>query len=135
FLKLSLCGLILIALSYAIYIINPVDVIKAQRLRFFEGSFAYGLWKKPPVKVYINVYIFNVTNSEEFKRGDAQELEIKEIGPYVYWEELENQNVTFHENKTLSYTPMRLIHYDAELSVGDPDLDYIVVPNIPLLEI
>lgn len=56
-----------------------------QKLKFVEGSYAYQLWQKPPVKVYIKVYILNVTNADRFLAGDDHKLTVKEIGPYVYW--------------------------------------------------
>lgn len=56
-----------------------------QKLKFVEGSYAFQLWQKPPVKVYVNVYIFNVTNADRFLAGDDEKLDVKEVGPYVYW--------------------------------------------------
>lgn len=46
-------------------------------------SLAFELWKKPPIQIYIKVYIFNITNMEEFLKGGVK-LKVEEIGPYVY---------------------------------------------------
>lgn len=43
----------------------------------------FELWKKPPIDIYIKVYIFNITNAEEFLKGGVK-LKVEEIGPYVY---------------------------------------------------
>lgn len=56
-----------------------------QELKFVEKSYAYQLWQKPPVKVYVSVYIFNVTNADRFLAGEDEKLNVQEIGPYVYW--------------------------------------------------
>lgn len=53
-------------------------------MRIEEGSFAFNLWKEPPVKVYIKVFIFNITNAEEFLNKKDTRLKVKEVGPYVY---------------------------------------------------
>lgn len=52
---------------------------------------------------------------------------------FVDREELENTNCTFHDNDTITYIPRRKLHFDAELSVGNPATDRIMAPNIPLL--
>lgn len=46
---------------------------------------------------------------------------------------LENQNVTWNDNGTLSYIPKRSVVFKPELSVGNPVEDRIRVPNIPML--
>ncbi|XP_050527772.1 scavenger receptor class B member 1-like isoform X2 [Daktulosphaira vitifoliae] len=126
-------GLSLIILSYALYFFNPVEVIKSAKLTFVEGSFLYQLWQKPPVKLYINVYMFNITNSERFLSGEDEKIHVEEVGPYVYWEELVHENITFNDNGTISYIPRRKMHFDHELSISNPEVDHLFVPNLPLL--
>lgn len=135
YLKLSLCGFILMALSYTIHIVNPLEVIKSMAMKMEEGSFAFNLWKEPPVNIYIKVFIFNITNAEEFLTKKDTKLKFKEVGPYVYREHLENVNITFNSNNTVTFTPLRTLHFEPELSVGDPKVDTLIVTNIPLLGI
>lgn len=47
------------------------------------NSLAFELWKKPPIDVYMKVYVFNITNAEEFLKG-GEKLKVEELGPYVY---------------------------------------------------
>lgn len=47
------------------------------------GTLAFGLWRKPPIDVYLKVYIFNITNPKEFLNRE-EDLKLQEIGPYVY---------------------------------------------------
>lgn len=46
-------------------------------------STVFTMWRKPPVDVYLKVYIFNITNADEFMRGE-EKLRVVEVGPYVY---------------------------------------------------
>uniref|UniRef100_A0A182PSS6 Scavenger receptor class B n=1 Tax=Anopheles epiroticus TaxID=199890 RepID=A0A182PSS6_9DIPT len=98
----------------------------------YEGSYLNRLWKKPPLEVFISIYVFNVTNPEAFMRGEER-LRVQEIGPYVYQEFLEHRNSTFNPNGTLSFVPVRRQVFVPERSVGDPKEDRIMIPNIALL--
>lgn len=49
-----------------------------------EGSMAHDLWKKPPVEVLMNIYLYNITNKERFLKGQDNKLALEEIGPYVF---------------------------------------------------
>ncbi|XP_016771066.1 scavenger receptor class B member 1 isoform X2 [Apis mellifera] len=118
-------------LSYLIYIIKPSQLILEYNLEMRPDSLAFELWKKPPIQIYIKVYIFNITNMEEFLKGGVK-LKVEEIGPYVYQEIVENHNITWHENM-ISYIPKRTIIYVPEMSINDPKKDIIHVPNIPML--
>lgn len=42
-------------------------------------------------------------------------------------------NSTFNDNGTITYTQRRYIEFIPELSVGDPKIDSIISPNIPLV--
>lgn len=97
------------------------------------GTLLYNLWLKPPLEVFISVYMFNVTNVEAFMSGQDSKLKLVEVGPYVYQEVLENQNVLFNVNKTVTFTPKRSVRFVRERSVGDPTIDKIMAPNIPYL--
>jgi hypothetical protein len=52
-------------------------------MSFSEESTLFNLWLKPPVDVYIKVYVFNITNPKEFLSG-TEKLRVQEIGPYFY---------------------------------------------------
>ena len=54
-----------------------------QKLVFSEGGEIYGIWKTPPVELYIKIYLYNITNSEQFLNG-SEKMNIAECGPYVY---------------------------------------------------
>ncbi|XP_021917896.1 scavenger receptor class B member 1-like [Zootermopsis nevadensis] len=118
--------------SYAIFALRPIDSIVTSQMSLSEGSTLYHLWLKPPVNVYIKVYVFNVTNPEEFLSG-REKIRVQEVGPYIYREILENTNVTFNPNNTITYIPKRKVVAEPEMSPRDPDADRIIVPNVALL--
>uniref|UniRef100_A0A182VPW5 Scavenger receptor class B n=1 Tax=Anopheles minimus TaxID=112268 RepID=A0A182VPW5_9DIPT len=130
--KLCCLGVLFLTLAYAIIVIDPTEVIVENKLSMYEGSYLNRLWKKPPLEVFISIYVFNVTNPEAFMRGEER-LRLQEIGPYVYQEFLEHRNSTFNSNGTLSFVPVRRQVFVPERSVGDPMEDRIMIPNIALL--
>ncbi|KAG8230496.1 hypothetical protein J437_LFUL013538 [Ladona fulva] len=76
-------GLLLGLVACLIAVLDPYGLILSHTLSLSEGSYAFGLWKKPPVPIYLRVYVFNVTNSDAFLKGEER-LRLEEIGPYVY---------------------------------------------------
>ncbi|XP_076687354.1 scavenger receptor class B member 1 [Andrena cerasifolii] len=120
--------------TYVLYVINPAKIILEYKLQMAPGSIVFELWKKPPINIYLKLYIFNITNKDEFLNGE-EKLKVDEIGPYVYQEMLENTNVTWHDNQTISYIPQRSVSFVPEMSIGDPEIDIVHAPNIPMLGI
>jgi len=53
-----------------------------QSVILVKGTEAYERWRKLPVPLNFNVYLFNVTNPDEVQNG-ANPV-VQEIGPYVY---------------------------------------------------
>lgn len=54
-----------------------------QEIVLREGSQAFGWWKTPPVMPEMKVYVFNVTNADEFLNNGSKPI-VEELGPYVY---------------------------------------------------
>ncbi|RZC39821.1 CD36 domain containing protein, partial [Asbolus verrucosus] len=60
-----------------------VDYLILQNLRLWNGSLSFQYWQKPGVIRLTKVYIFNVTNPDNFLNlGEKPKLQ--EIGPFVY---------------------------------------------------
>ncbi|XP_055847864.1 lysosome membrane protein 2 [Episyrphus balteatus] len=132
-LKCAAIGLGLLTTAILVVVLNPVQMVADYKLTMYEGSFLYKLWQKPPLDVFIKVFMFNVTNYDRFVRGLDAKLKVEEIGPYVYQEFLEHHNATFNANDTLSYNPLRKVKFIREQSIGDPKTDMIISPNIPYM--
>lgn len=47
------------------------------------GTIFFKLWATPPYDITMKLFIFNVTNPEEFLRGE-EKLNLTEVGPYCY---------------------------------------------------
>lgn len=78
-----------------IFLINKQIVLQ-------EGGRTYGWWKEPPVTPQMHIYIYNVTNADDFlNNGDKPNLQ--ELGPYVYLETWEKVNIKFNSNGTVTY--------------------------------
>jgi hypothetical protein len=54
-----------------------------QEIVLRNGSQTFEWWRKPPVKPLISVYVYNVTNAEEFL-NEGKKPVLDELGPYVY---------------------------------------------------
>lgn len=97
------------------------------------GLPAFDWWKNPPDEVLLKAYVFNVTNSKEFISGKDTKLKMEEVGPFVFLEKLEHNNVKFNGNGTLTYTANRTAVFLPELS-KNCSLDMrLIVPNLALL--
>ncbi|CAD6995134.1 unnamed protein product [Ceratitis capitata] len=132
-LKLSSVGIALVTVAALMIAVDPLQILIDNQLTLKTGTLLYNLWLKPPLEVFISVYMFNVTNVEAFMSGRDTKLKVSEVGPYVYQEVLENRNVLFNDNKTVTFTPQRSVRFIRERSIGDPKVDRIIAPNIPYL--
>lgn len=127
-------GLIGLASGSFIFLCQPYDLLFKFKVVFGKGGEIFEYWRKPDVDLYLKVYLFNVTNHEEFLSGEDSKLTFQEVGPYVYREGLEHGNATFNDNGTVSVTPLHPLLYRPELSNGTEE-DILIMPNIALLSI
>jgi hypothetical protein len=59
-------------------------VFAFQKLIFADGGEIFNLWKTPPVDLYIRIYLFNITNADDYLAGRAKKMQIEQVGPYTY---------------------------------------------------
>ncbi|CAH2211079.1 jg12319 [Pararge aegeria aegeria] len=122
-------------MAFVILFLHPYDVIFRWKVVLSEGGEIFQSWQKPEVKLYTRVFLFNITNAEEYLAGEATKVKVKEVGPFVYREALEHSNVTFNENGTLSTIPLHPLIWEEELSEGNKEDDILYLPHIALLSI
>ncbi|XP_044018311.1 scavenger receptor class B member 1-like isoform X2 [Aphidius gifuensis] len=127
-------GLLGIAFGCFIMVVQPYELIFKFKVTFSKGGEIFEMWRKPQVELFLKVYLFNVTNHEEYMSGKADKLHFKQVGPYVYKEGLEHANITFNDNGTVTAIPKHPLTYIAEKSAGAED-DILFLPNIALLSI
>lgn len=82
-----------------------------------------------PVPIYMNFWMFNWTNSQDINQPNYKP-NLVELGPYVFEENHERVNLTFHpERDTLSFDQIRTWYYQPEMSNGSLD-DLITNVNV-----
>uniref|UniRef100_A0A1B6DV03 Scavenger receptor class B member 1 n=1 Tax=Clastoptera arizonana TaxID=38151 RepID=A0A1B6DV03_9HEMI len=128
------CGLFAVTLGSVLLVLNPFDILFKMKVRFSEGSETFELWRQPPVQLNLKVYLFNVTNKDDFLSGKDDKLKFEQVGPYVYSEHMSHANVSFNSNNTMSSIPLHPLTYVPELSNGSED-DLVIMPNIAMLSI
>ncbi|XP_014283918.1 scavenger receptor class B member 1 isoform X1 [Halyomorpha halys] len=129
-----MAGSILALIGIATLIWKPVDVLLHERLKMVPGLPPYDWWKTPPDVVVLKAYVFNITNSEEFIRGETNKLKVQEVGPYIFKEKFNHTNVVFHKNGTMTYVATRMAVFQPEMNTLKLN-DTIIVANIATLGI
>lgn len=114
--------------------VQPYHLIFNWKVVLGEGGEIFEIWRKPDVDLYVKIYLFNITNKEQFLAGE-EKLRVEEVGPYVYKEELEHTSIIFNDNGTLSAIPKHPLIWQEHLSEGRKESDTLVLPNIALLSI
>ncbi|XP_018567424.1 scavenger receptor class B member 1-like isoform X2 [Anoplophora glabripennis] len=137
--NISLCqnsclifGVLLIGWGVLTLFYKPYDMFMDQRIQMTPGLPPYEWWFDPPEEVILKIYLFNVTNSEEFLNGTDSKLKLDEVGPVIYREKLTHSNPIFNENGTFTYTANRTAIYLPELNTIDLN-STIVMPNLGVL--
>jgi scavenger receptor class B, member 1 len=93
------------------------------------SSKAFEEWKKPTVPLYLDVYFFNWTNSEEFLDTMTKPI-MRELGPYRFREIRDKKIIAFNnDNSTVSYKTISTFYFDEDGSNGTLD-DEITQLNI-----
>ncbi|XP_066602738.1 scavenger receptor class B member 1-like isoform X2 [Prorops nasuta] len=127
-------GLVGLVTGCFVLLCQPYDFLFKLKVVLADGGEIFELWRKPPVDLYLKVYLFNVTNHEEYISGKDSKLKFQEVGPYVYKENMEHGSVKFNDNGTVTAVPLHPLTYQSEMSNGTEE-DLLILPNIALLSI
>jgi scavenger receptor class B, member 1 len=110
------------------------DIALNERLKMDPIYPSFFWWKNPKPEVLLKVYIFNITNSEDFISGLDDKLRVEEVEPIVFREFLEHKDVVFHhENSTMSYTVERRLVFKESANIKDILNKTVIVPNFAAL--
>ncbi|XP_059224990.1 scavenger receptor class B member 1 [Stomoxys calcitrans] len=136
------CKLVLLGVSgvlfLAFFIVSlAIDYqleLSKEHIRFRKGFISQMNWKESPFGS-ISMYLFNVTNAEEFLNGNDTRMRVQEVGPIVY--KMRGQNKILNQtDDMLIYHKTRYKHieFDPEASCA-PDIlnQTITLPNLVLL--
>ncbi|XP_045508630.1 scavenger receptor class B member 1-like isoform X1 [Colias croceus] len=132
---LLMLGFFCLGTGLFIAFVHPYDILFRWKILFQDGGEIFEMWRKPEVELYVKVYLFNVTNAEEYMAGIDKTIKVKEVGPFVYREFLEHNVTRFNENGTLSAIPKHPLTWVGELSEGNSEDDVLYLPHIALLSI
>uniref|UniRef100_A0A673MBL0 Scavenger receptor class B member 1 n=1 Tax=Sinocyclocheilus rhinocerous TaxID=307959 RepID=A0A673MBL0_9TELE len=95
-----------------------------------NNGLSYTMWKDIPVPFFMSVYFFHIVNPDEILKGEKPT--VVQRGPYVYRENRWKDNITFHDNHTVSYKEFRQYFFEESMSVGD-ESDVVTIPNMLVL--
>lgn len=123
--------LLLFGVLVWIFFSSWVNLIIDTQITLTPGSQVYDHWRKPPVHPIMRVYVYNVTNADEFLNIGEKPV-LQELGPYTYIQTWEKVNLSFNENGTVTFQQQKIFKFDPDQSVGDED-DLVITPNIPML--
>lgn len=105
-----------------------------ERMRMYPIYPSFFWWKDPEPEILLKVFIFNITNSEEYIAGSDDKLKLQEIGPITFQEILEHSDIVFHdENSTMSYTVTRQIVFKESANIKGILNQTVIVPNMASL--
>ncbi|ROT78711.1 putative scavenger receptor class B member 1 isoform X2 [Penaeus vannamei] len=107
-----------------------VHSVAVDQMVLKQGSQKYEAWVDTPVPVYYKVFVFNLTNPEQFMAGGRPR--VQERGPYVYLLKESKEEVKFHKNGSVTYRTRPLYFFQRDMSAGSED-DVIISVNIPFV--
>ncbi|XP_052815897.1 lysosome membrane protein 2-like [Mya arenaria] len=93
-----------------------------------EGGPVYEFWLDPPVPIYLQVYMFNLTNPDEVLAG-TKPPNLVQAGPYTYSEKRTKYDIKFNDNGTVTYRQNRTFHFLPDMSQGHNESDIFVTAN------
>ncbi|XP_046852737.1 lysosome membrane protein 2-like isoform X2 [Xenia sp. Carnegie-2017] len=143
----KICSFLLVCFGFALTISATVcilfncfdDLIKntiVKNVQLKNGTEAFKNWKSPSSDVYMQFFMFNLTNAKNV--SDGKKPSVKQVGPYSYREIRKNVPRFFnHESNTLAYFSQKAYVFDKATSCAgcDPVKDKFVTINIPLLKL
>lgn len=88
------------------------------------------MWKKSPIPLNFDVYLFNWTNPCNFTIAEYQKPILQQLGPYRFKETSEKFNIRWNpRNSTVTYQKRSRYYFDPDGSNGTLD-DEITALNV-----
>ncbi|GJQ71461.1 hypothetical protein Trydic_g11185 [Trypoxylus dichotomus] len=109
---LAVAGTILMFFAPWIYNITTNFVLSLTTKPTFD------LWRKNPMPLYLEFYIFNWTNPTDIYNPDIKP-HFEEIGPFVFEETKEKVNITWNDNNTITFNHLRYWYFDESRSCAN----------------
>ncbi|XP_024942403.1 protein croquemort isoform X2 [Cephus cinctus] len=97
---------------------NLFPSILFRQLILSPASISFGFWKETPIPMYLEMYLFNWTNADEFNSHATTKPNFVELGPYVFKEVDYKVNEVWHDNGTVTFQQKRVWHFEESMSKG-----------------
>lgn len=81
-------------------------------------STSFGIWRETPIPMYLECFMFNISNVDDILAGKNVTLKVVQMGPYVFKETHIKANITWNANSTVTFYNERWWHYEPEMSNG-----------------
>ncbi|RVE50581.1 hypothetical protein evm_004808 [Chilo suppressalis] len=81
-------------------------------------SMSFGLWREIPIPMYLECFMFNISNVDDILAGKNVSINVVQMGPYVFRESHTKVNLTWNPNSTVTFYNKRVWHYEPEMSNG-----------------
>ncbi|KAI4785550.1 hypothetical protein KUCAC02_037693 [Chaenocephalus aceratus] len=125
------CGVLMVFFGVVLTFVGPIiieDQVVKNTVIDPKNSMSYTMWKDVPVPFFMSVYFFNVLNPQEVLIGEKPMVEQK--GPFV--KRIQKDNITFHDNGTVSYLEYRTYYFEPTMSSGN-ESEVVTMPNMLVL--
>lgn len=80
------------------------------------NSTSYKMWIKTPIPLYMDIYMFDYVNSENINDKNVKP-KFKEVGPFVFLEVHDRDNITWNDNHTVTFYQKRTWVFQPDLSL------------------
>ncbi|XP_067929116.1 lysosome membrane protein 2-like isoform X2 [Watersipora subatra] len=126
-------GILLICIGLIIQFVVLPQVFNSN-LEIKAGSLQYRNWHDPTIPIYMQWYVFNLTNVENFTTKQ-EKPHFVQLGPYTYREHRVKTDITWHSNGSVTYKNLRWWNFIPKKSEGFSEDDIIYSVNLPLLTV
>uniref|UniRef100_W8B820 Protein croquemort n=2 Tax=Ceratitis capitata TaxID=7213 RepID=W8B820_CERCA len=122
--------LILLGLANILFSESFFNKFLEKEMILSPGSKTFELWKKPPLNIKLDFYLFNWTNPEDFDKPYIKP-KFEELGPYRFMEVPHKVDIKWHpQNASMSYKKQSKYYFDAEGSKGSLDDEIVTVNSL-----
>jgi len=104
-----------------------------KKLVLSNSSETFHIWEDPGISPHFKVYFFNLTNPEAVFEG-TEKPKLVEVGPYTFRQKWLKQNITWHDNGTISYKTRKVFTFKPSESCDFClEKDMITTVNVPAI--
>ncbi|XP_050668711.1 protein croquemort-like isoform X2 [Leptidea sinapis] len=113
----GICLILFGAISYCIWPTLFLSQIK-KMMTLTNSSTSFSIWKDIPIPMYLECFLFNITNVDDILAGKNVSIHVQEMGPYVFQEIRKKVNITWNSNGTVTFRNQRWWYYQPERTNG-----------------